>query len=910
MRSIRVRLIIAMLSLIVILTAILSAVFIQQTASSVIASQSVSLTRIAKLFADRIAPSIAINDQIGIADTLNAINALDNVTGVWIATPEGKEIVRSGTPVAAGAVTTTRLDEFVGLMGPIFKQIIAEGVLSATVPVVRDKKVLANLTINVNTTAIRFELMRIAALAVALATLVGIIGTISAMALQTMITRPLHKLAVAMDIAGRTGRYTETIPEDGPLETAVIARTFNAMITRIGARDQALKERKAELENKVMSRTRDLEVAKDAAESANVAKSVFLATMSHEIRTPLNGMLVMAELLAKSHLDPKRQRYAEVIEASGKTLVNIINDVLDLSKIEAGALTIDPIPVSPHKLVADVIDIFAEKAAAKDVELAGYVNPSVSETVEVDPVRLKQVLSNFVNNAIKFTSEGYVYVEMSQDGDTLYLSVRDTGIGIRPENQSRIFEPFSQEDGATARKYGGTGLGLSICRKLVRAMGGEIGFESEPGEGSVFFASVKCVPVLSGGKAWPSEPLGEMADVRIGVLTSESLSIRVMAQTLTDCGLTIEEVAREAPDAEALSQYDLIIGSPGDITSFVEVLSPDEAYQLRDRLAAAAPPSNAKREWLHDRGYVAHTLDIPASRDSMLRDLRNMLGKTDGEAPARAPVRAGPRYPELRALVADDNAVNREVMAAILDQFDIDAQYATDGAEAVEAYRRTGFDVVFMDINMPVMDGVEAVRRIRAFETDTNASRAAIVALTAHGETLDDRPWQDHGFDHYVGKPVRVADIQAALEKLGIAQAEPMEFEPLPAAEVPSEPMPVDGLVDWSVIDSLTNTMDDAQRRDLQSTVLGIYCDDAPAQFQALIAAVDAENVDDLRMASHALKSVSLNVGAVRVAKMASEIEAAARDGRIVMDTAMRQALSDLVDQTISAFSERTREAA
>ncbi|MCB1490283.1 MAG: hypothetical protein KDJ77_00495, partial [Rhodobiaceae bacterium] len=183
-----------MLSLIVILTAILSAVFIQQTASSVIASQSVSLTRIAKLFADRIAPSIAINDQIGIADTLNAINALDNVTGVWIATPEGKEIVRSGTPVAAGAVTTTRLDEFVGLMGPIFKQIIAEGVLSATVPVVRDKKVLANLTINVNTTAIRFELMRIAALAVALATLVGIIGTISAMALQTMITRPLHKL--------------------------------------------------------------------------------------------------------------------------------------------------------------------------------------------------------------------------------------------------------------------------------------------------------------------------------------------------------------------------------------------------------------------------------------------------------------------------------------------------------------------------------------------------------------------------------------------------------------------------------------------------------------------------------------------------------------------------------------------
>lgn len=909
MRSIRVRLIVAMLSLIVMLTVVLSVTFIQQTASSVVASQLTSANRLASLASDRIGAHVARRDIHAILDGMTALTTFEDVTGAVVTGSDGDVLAEVGQPTANPA--SHAVPDLMGFrtLVPLIQRIFEGHAFTATAPIYNNELRIGTLSVFINSMAIRDEVLRIAGLAVAIAILVGIIATLAAMALQTMITRPLHNVALAMDIAGRTGRYDETIPEDGPNETAVIARTFNAMITRIGARDQILQEQKAELESKVSRRTRDLEVAKDSAESANVAKSVFLATMSHEIRTPLNGMLVMAELLAKSDLDPKRKRYAQLIESSGRSLVNIINDVLDLSKIEAGALSIDPIAVQPRKIIADVIDIFAEKAATKDLDIAGYADPTVPEYIMADPVRLKQILSNFVNNGIKFTAKGYIYVEMNHVDGRLQISVRDTGIGIKPENQDRIFEPFSQEESSTVRRYGGTGLGLSICRKLVEAMDGRIGFESEPGKGSVFFVDLACVPA-NGGDAVANEAAEELRARRIGFLPSDALGMRVMAQTLADIGVEVAEVSGTEPNIETLQALDLIIGSPSDVTSFIEVLPPDDAYSLRDKLVCAAAPSDSKRDWLRDSGHVTHTLDLPASRDGLADELFAIFHADAGDhEPIKGTAPEGPSFPEIQALVADDNAVNREVMAAILDQFDIQSIFVCNGTEAVEACCSNRFDIVFMDINMPVMDGVEAVKRIRDFEGDSGMPRAPIVALTAHGEKLDDRPWQDLGFDAYVGKPVRVADIQSALLALDITTSFTQsggETSDAGNPDTQSSRM----LIDWSTIDDLTRTLDESQRKNLYDTVLGIYCTDTPNQLKALFDAIDAGDVEQVHATAHAVKSVSLNVGAVRVARLAADIEAAAREGRIEASDETRQALTDLLDQTISIFSERTKSAA
>lgn len=902
-----------MLTLIVVLTVALSALFVRQTASSIVANQQVALQHMVIVLADRISEPLESGDKRETAASLESILSIADVVSVRIVDRDGNQIAGSEA-IDDETVTDGRMDSLWSLiLGRGFGHVFMGRTLSATVPVARNNAVIGHLTIHQETGQIRSELVRIMLMAAAFSVLVGMVATAAAMWLQTMITRPLHQLMFAMDVAGRTGRYSETIPENGPAETALIARTFNAMITRIGSRDKALQERQASLESKVLSRTQDLEIARDSAESANRAKSAFLATMSHEIRTPLNGMLVMAELLANSDLDPKRKRYAQVIESSGRALVNIINDVLDLSKIEAGAMTFEPIVVCPRRMVSDVLDLFAEKAASKCIDLAGYVDPSVPELVEADPVRIKQILSNFVNNAIKFTAKGYVFIEMTKEGDELCLSVTDTGVGIKEENHAHIFEPFSQEDLSTHREYGGSGLGLAICKKLAEATGGSIGFESAPDEGSMFFVRLPCQLATSGQDQvdWNTVSTTVIEGRRIVVLTESLLGLKVLAQTLVDVGVIVTEIDNEAITAEALEGADLIIGGPSDVMSMAEWLSPEDAHRMKDQMVCAAPPSDSKREWLRKNGHVSHVIDLPAIRDQVVRDIAWILDPDSVQKAENANVQAlGPTYPELRALVADDNAVNREVMAAILEQFEITPTFACDGSEAVEAYRSGRFDIVFMDISMPVMDGEDAKTHIRAFERDIGGARCPIFALTAHGATMDGISWEERDFDGYIGKPVRVFDIRSVLARISADEdGEQSHYSAEEASSEHSEPS-ADLVFDWTTIDGLTRTMSIVQRQKLQTTVLGIYCADAPDRLIALREAVQSGDRGEVRMTSHALKSMSLNVGAVRVGRQSAAIENAAREGEDLPDTASLDALGEALTETLAIINERIKAAA
>jgi len=266
------------------------------------------------------------------------------------------------------------------------------------------------------------------------------------------------------------------------------------MLAQISVRDTALSRHRETLEQTVAERTRELRMARDSAEAANKAKSDFLATMSHEIRTPMNGVMVMAELLAAAELPPRQQRYAEVIVRSGQSLLTIINDILDLSKIEAGKLDLEQVAVSPCGVIDDVMSLFWERASSKGLDLAAFVTPDVPHLIIGDPVRLNQVLSNLVNNALKFTENGHVAVHVravGRNGDSVALefSVIDTGIGIPADKIGKLFEAFSQADQSTTRKFGGTGLGLAICRKLIEDHGGSIDLRSEENRGTTVLLS-------------------------------------------------------------------------------------------------------------------------------------------------------------------------------------------------------------------------------------------------------------------------------------------------------------------------------------------------------------------------------------------------------------------------------------
>jgi len=389
--------------------------------------------------------------------------------------------------------TAVRLDGDLNLDDPEASafRLLTSRTVQVSAAVVDAGEVVGRLTLVSDTSDLFARLRDVLLTALAGAVLAALIGLLISIRLQRSITGPLVSLTRTMTEIQRSHDYGATVDVTSDDEIGVLAASFNGMIGEIHERDDRLAEHREHLEEQVEERTRDLSEAKEAAEAANVAKSEFLATMSHEIRTPMNGMLVMAELLAAADLPDRQRRYAEVIARSGQSLLAIINDILDFAKVESGKLELERIAVRPAEVVDTVVTLFGERAQSKGLDLAASVAPDLPVEMLGDPVRLTQVISNLVNNALKFTERGHVLIRVeTAPGPTrrLRIGVRDTGIGIPADKVGSIFSAFSQADQSTTRRFGGTGLGLSICKRLVEAMGGEIGVTSVLGEGSEFFA--------------------------------------------------------------------------------------------------------------------------------------------------------------------------------------------------------------------------------------------------------------------------------------------------------------------------------------------------------------------------------------------------------------------------------------
>jgi two-component system, sensor histidine kinase and response regulator len=594
--------------------------------------------------------------------------------------------------------------------------------------------------------------------------------------LQGLIARPILALAAAADRVSTQKDYTSRVPVKSDDEVGKLVTAFNGMLEELQAQAVRVGEHQANLESKVEARTAELQEALKNAQAATRAKAEFLANMSHEIRTPMNGVIRMLDLLSMEQIAPDAQSMLQTARSSADALLNLINDVLDFSKIDAGRLTLEKIDVELRPLAEEVATLFSKQASAKGVELACLVHNDVPTVMGGDPMRLRQVMANLVGNAVKFTNSGEVSLGIhcrespAPNGIvTVQIVIRDTGIGMTPEVTERLFEAFTQADSSTTRKYGGTGLGLAITRNLVDAMGGTIEVRSEPGEGSVFSIFVPLEV-----RARPSLTRVVNLEGLRALVVDDNATTRCILTHYLEHGEAYCDVAESADAALATlraaaatgKRFDVVLLDhhlPGrDGMSFLQEMRADPVLAhthcvVLSSLGARMPEV--------DRLGVTAWLTKPVRKSQLLDVLAGLYGRTTTAREAAATLSSPEhRFDDARVLLVEDNRVNQLVAARMLETFGIKAMVVSDGRQAVATVLERPFDLVFMDCQMPEMDGYDATHAIRTWENRTGATRRLpIIAMTANALEGDREKCLAAGMDDYLSKPIKRDVLGTAL---------------------------------------------------------------------------------------------------------------------------------------------------